>query len=513
MKYLSAYSTTMLAVLLVCVSKYTDAYELYGSSFYAARSQSVNLARHLVGYCQFENFANKGFETALFVTPEYSQSFRSPRVAEYYYNSNVIALSGSKVAHRNQFDFLADNFGLPQNYEGTVRMDPVIYNALAEFDLYLCYRNWFFHMFAPVAWTKWNYAMCECATTSNEQFPAGYMAAQAVRPAVNSYIGAMRGYISYGDVVTGMTEGLINGPRSAHGLADLRFLLGYHIRRDERAYLGLSLVCAAPTGTTARSAYFFEPVIGNGHHWELGVGFDGRALAWEAAGEHTLSFYGSIRATTMFKNHQYRSFDFCKNGFASRFLLLKEFNDAGVYAGRLVPAINVTTLPCSVWSVAQFDIALMLGYLSRGLEIDFGYNAWIRTEEHVRIKGEIPAHRYGIKGVQNVTTSTGAPDNKTQSCATIYGNNYDDRDLLADQSPVFISINDLNVCSGAARSAFTQKFFGNVGYTWHKYCYIDPYMSIGGEVEFEGLAPVRRRQANNNSVAQWGVWLKGGMFY
>lgn len=498
------------ALTIACNSK---TYDLYGTTFYAARSVSVNTARQLVGFCQLENYANPCFEGTLFVTPEYTQSFRSPRIAEYYYNTNTLRITGSKVAHRDQFDFLADYFGLSQNFEGTVFMAPQIQNAFVEFDVYFSYCNWFFRMFAPICWTRWNYAMCECSSTEPTLFPAGYMAAEVVRPPVNSYIDAMRGHISYGDVITGMTENFINGPRTDKGLADLRCLFGYHLRRDEWAYLGLSLVVAAPTGTNITGRYFFEPVLGNGHHWELGIGFDGRGLAWEADGIHTLSFYGSLRATTLIKNHQWRSFDFCKNGIASRYLLLKEFDESGIYNGHLIPAVNVTTLPCTVWSAAQFDAAVMLGYLSCGFEIDFGYNAWIRTREHLCLRGNIAQNRYGIKGIQHVTTPSGSPDNSTQSCATIFGDNYADRQTLADNSPVFISTRDINICSGAARSALTQKFFANIGYRASKYCAVDPYVSIGGEVEFEGLAPWRCRQADDNSVAQWGIWIKGGMFY
>jgi hypothetical protein len=276
------------------------------------------------------------------------------------------------------------------------------------------------------------------------------------------------------------------------------------------------MICAAPTGSHISAINFFEPIVGNGHHWEFGLGFDGRVLAWEYAGKHTLSLYGTIHATHLFKSHQCRAFDFCNNGFASRYLLLKEFDASGQYDGNLVPASSVTTLPCSVWSAAQFDIVAMLGYLSCGLEVDFGYNAWIRTREHVTICSTIPENRYGIKGIQNVTTMLLTPNNQTQSTATIHGNALtpEEQAATADpNSPVFIRTQDLDAHSGAATSAFSQKFFAHVGYTWIQYCRVQPYLGLGGEVEFEGIAPEHYRQANHNTVAQWGIWLKGGAVF
>ena len=293
--------------------------------------------------------------------------------------------------------------------------------------------------------------------------------------------------------------------------------LGCHICRDAWRYVGVSLIVAAPTGNRSKSQCFFEPIVGNGHHTEIGIGFDGRALAWEAAGDHRLSFYGTIRATRLLASRQRRTFDFCRNGFGSRYILLKEFDDNGVYNGNLVSASTVTTLPCKVWARAQFDLVAMLGYLSECLEIDVGYNAWVRSHEKLCLLGSIPANRYGMKGIQNVTNYLGEPDNTTQSDATIYGNELtpESQHAHADKdSPVFITTGDLNLASGASGSAFTHKFFGHIGHTWHTCCSCaQPYLGCGGEVEFEGLLPRLCRQSSNNTLAQWGIWLKGGFYF
>ena len=112
MKLQKILCSTALSITLLSSCSVMLAYELAGSSFYAARSQSVNAARNLVGFCQFLNKANCGFEGMLLATPAYEQSFRSPRIAEYFFNTNEIRVTGSLVPNRNSNDLLADYFGL-----------------------------------------------------------------------------------------------------------------------------------------------------------------------------------------------------------------------------------------------------------------------------------------------------------------------------------------------------------------------------------------------------------------
>jgi hypothetical protein len=422
------------------------------------------------------------------------------------------------VPNRNCNDLLADNFGLSPSFVSTVAMNPYIESALVDFDAYLSYNDWYIRIHAPVCWSRWDYKLQECVTGTGTStpFPAQYMAQGEVRESVTSFSEAICGNHSWGNVQEGLQNSIICGPRSKHGIADVRMFLGWHILRNERYYVGINLIGAAPTGSNINGKYFFEPIVGNGHHWEIGVGLDGRVLAWECEGNHTLSLYGTIHATHLCRAHQRRSFDFCRNGFASRYLLLKEFDNDGQYSGNLVPASTVTTLPCRVWAVGQFDIVAMLSYLTHGFEVDFGYNAWIRTREHVTIHGSIEHNRYGIKGIQNVTDIQGNPNNLTQSRATIHGNELTEQeqaDTADPKSPVFIRTSDIDPCSAAATSAFTNKLFAYLGYSWAKYCHVNPYLGIGGEVEFEGLAAEHYRQANHNTVAQWGIWVKGGAMF
>jgi len=39
---------------------------------------------------------------------------------------------------------------------------------------------------------------------------------------------------------------------------------------------------------------------------------------------------------------------------------------------------------------------------------------------------------------------------------------------------------------------------------------VQPFVGLGGEVEFESLRPRSAIRANQNSVSQYGIWVKGG---
>jgi len=509
----------VLAFIASCTFAQLSAYELAGRSFYQPRSPATNAARGLVGFCNLfyhPQPADSCWQNSLLATAAYDQSFQRYRISTYYFNNDKISISGSQYHDRDDDDILADYFGLSPAFASKVKMCPSIKTFYFDIDGAVGYRHFFARVQVPAVWTRWHFNLNEDRLESGAEtpFPADYMATPSVTAPVTSFPCAMTGDFLFGDVQTEWNSGKICGARSSGGMSDVRLTLGWHALSCEDYGIDLSFLAIAPTSDHSKSIFFFEPIRGNGRHTEMGIGFDGRVIIWESNGNATWTLYGSAYLTHLFKACEIRSFDFCRNGFFSRYLLLKEFDDSQNYDGKLIPGINVTTLPCKVSMTAQYDIVVMFGYLREGLEFDFGYNAWIRTRERVCITGKIPENRYGIKGIQNVTDPiTGLPDNHTQSHATIHGNTLtpqEQAETADPNSPVFIKTEDLNPLSGASTAAFTSKFFGHLGYLWS--CrYVNPYIGFGGEVEFEGISPERNLQANHNSVAQWGVWIKGGM--
>ncbi len=494
---------------------------LRGKTFLLPRSESVNAARELVLWHRYINQYCQNFYGALYVTPEYQHSFRPNRLAEYFWGMDSLVISGSQVPNRTaNLDILADYFGLSPSFESTVNMSPKIRTALIDFDVYLGYQDFYIRAHVPYVWTRWTYDLNEViAPTSAVAYPATYMAPGAVTPPANSFTRAIQGNLTWGQVTQGLKYGLIDSPPTLSGFAEAQIAIGWNFINTPLGHAGLNLRGSIPGGTRSKAVYMFEPIIGNGHHAELGVGFTSHALLWEKDGNQEITIFCDINMTHLFGSRQTRSFDLINpadpdnleyQGFGTRYILAKIFN-GGVYTNTLTPVIDITTLECDVSVAIQVDAVIMASYEYCGYVVDLGYNGWFRSREMISNRDAIPSNTYALKGIQPVSPAP-AGTLATQSTATIFGNEYTDQAAVADPSPpVYFNDSQIDESSAEATRGFTNKLFGNFGYTWDDCVHwVAPFLGIGGEVEFEGLNPRHEIKANKNSISQWGVWIKGG---
>ncbi|KIX85655.1 hypothetical protein KG892_01345 [Vermiphilus pyriformis] len=528
---------TKIMLLALCITPHMLAdvqvdtiidFPLRGSSFLSFRSQSTNAAQELVGWRDLINlYGQCGWYGAFAVTPTYGQSYRPARIAEYFFGVDTFRVTGSQVPNRKDTDMLADYFGLSPDFVSTVQLVPYMTNGYVDFNIYAGYKDLFFRIHAPVVWTSTRISVKE--TVEQERvtipFPPFYMASGPVAPGAASWEQALRGGITFGDVVEGINFGRIScDSQHRRGLSDIQAAFGWNFYNRDWAHMGLEVRASFPTGTRPTSNYLFEPIVGNGKHFELGIGFTSHALVWERDCYQSVSVYTDINVMHLFASRQRRSFDFIplicpdfSNAYrtASRYILLKEFDEQGIYTGRSFPAINRTTLESKVWADVQMDLAIMIAFTSNSFGLDLGYGAWIRSREKIKLLEGLPERRYALKGIQNVTTGIGnLPSNATQSRATIYGNEFIFQAEVADLNPpVFVGTCDLDLDSAANPSTFTHKLFWNLSYAWNPTDTrsVVPFVGVGGEVDFESLRPRRYIRPNKNSVSEWLLWFKGGM--
>ena len=493
--------------------------ELRGISFFSPRSQDMNAARDIVGWHPFIHMnANQNY-SALAFTPQYNQSLRPKNISLALFNSDTFSLSGSQIPDRSGTDeLLADYFGLSPAFASNAFFKPLIRNLIADIALYIGFNKWVKGLYAqfrgPGVWTQWDMKLSDTIIQAgtNIPYPVGYMAATAVNAPYDSYTQAMRGVSSYGQVAP-LEYGKICGAQTLSGLAALEMVLGYDFILNDQSHMGINFRASAPTGSRPKSLFFFEPRVGCGKNWRLGVGFTGHTRLWERDGEQELIMWVDANFTTMLKAHQQRSFDFKENGFFSRYILAKEFNTDGLFVERIVPAINFTTLKCNVHNSIVVDMVFMFAYSYNDFLFDIGYNGWIRSREKIELLECIPSNKYGLKGIQYaVDPITGQPNNTTESTATIFETGTVTSDGLF---PVFISTNDLDVKSAASPLIITQKLFWNFSYAWTKCTHIDsvPFLGIGAEIEFEGINTRNAYQPTNTTMGQASVWIKGGFSF
>lgn len=492
---------------------------LIGRSFFSPRSQGTDAARYLIGWNPFiDRYHEKSWYGAFAITPQYTNSIKTDKLAATFFGSEKVVVTGSAVSNRYENDFLADYFGLSQDFESVVSLNPSIDNFITSFDFYGGYHDWYFSLHLPAVWTKWELKLCEdiSASSRNSSFPELYMGTTEVAPAATSFTEAIAGNRTFGDIQTGIQAGKIDGAQKKGGLAEVTMILGWNFINRENGYCGLNIRAAVPSGTRPSSEYLFEPIIGNGHHAELGLGAQGRVLIWEKDGEQTVHLHATLNGTHLFTSKQKRSFDLCGNGLASRYQLAKEFNSEGVYTRTTIPLINVTTLTCDVSIASQFDFCALFAYKYNQLSFDVGYNAWIRSKEKIKIKECFPEKRYALKGVQNVAGLFDTPSPQTQSAATINGSPLAEQAAVADNpSPQFIRNSDIDTDSAASPRLLTHKIVAHVSFCGDSRTYRSavPFFGLGSAIEFEGIKPAQTTQPNKNSLSTWHIWLKGGLSF
>ncbi|MFC1842658.1 hypothetical protein ACFLYU_03310 [Candidatus Dependentiae bacterium] len=445
-----------------------------GYPFLAYRSQSRNTARELVGCHEFVNkYCMDSTYGVFYLGLEYQRSFRPEHLARYFFGCdldccNTLLVQGSQVEARNSKAWLADYFGLSPLFDTRVSFCPRIQNVMVDMHLHLNLDGWkegmFFKIYSPITWSKWELNMCECIKNNGGEvgFDAGYMYEDEVTRAklADSFTEAVSGTHVFGDMKEALKFGRMTNCKLAKvRLADLRASFGYNFILKEDGHLGLFVHAAAPTGNRPHSCYLFEPIVGNGKHWELGAGITGSWVFWRSkeCDDRYMDVCLDATFSHMFKDCQCRSFDFCCKP-NSRYMLLEEMgaNTDELLSGdpvelvdyqykkNLIPAINWSTFQVDVKISIQADVAIKLGYIRENWSFDLGYNLWARTGEKFCCdcccdnccddccnnccvsSCSCPADKkYAIKGdaflYGDNPQSVAYPLSATQSCADIHG--------------------------------------------------------------------------------------------
>lgn len=392
-----------------------------GYPFLLPRSQGRNSAREIVGWQEFINRENKrDYSGAMYAAVEYAQTFKPCQLAQFLFGADVktdccgseLKIQGSQVTNRNSKAWLADYFGLSPYFDSTVNFCPKIQNTIVDLNFFLALDKWadglFVRLDMPLAWTQTNLGMYEIVHNSGNDangvpagFAAGYMSSSAInRNALpDNLTQVMCGTTTFGDMLQPIKFGkMTNCNLTAVGIADLRGTLGYNFVMSDKGHFGIYGVLAAPTGTRPHAWYLFEPIIGNGKHWELGGGLTSSWIFHRCTDDNKryLGLWFDATVTHLFKSNQCRSFDFnCMPN--SRYMLLEQMgaNKDGIqavenntavttnyqYQRSMIPAINWATFCTKVSIGVQADLAIKMAYVRDNWNFDIGYDFWARSGE------------------------------------------------------------------------------------------------------------------------------------
>lgn len=416
--------------------------------------------------CEFSGGFTLGFE--------FQQTFKDRDLARCLFGGrSTLEFKGSSVANRGNA-ILADNFGLSPFFQGSISFCPQIRNYNLHFESLWQFNNWLegLYLRADLTFSHQERRLfadsgcCACptdtlstSTLNSTPFPAGYMAGGTSTTAVatTSILTALGGQSLFGDMQTPWKFGRFSSCKlDDNKVAGFSIDLGYNFWLCEDSHLGIFIRYSAPTGTKLdgsqkNAAFFFAPIIGNGHYNELGGGLTAHKELWANECGDSISVYLDGYATHLFDTCQVRSFDFLGKGCLSRYMLLKGLTPSSdvfptggesigfAYDGSLINGINFATRNVRSSISVQGDASLRFIYQHNNFYMSLGYNAFGRAREDVCLKAGTPCNaiaadsHYGFKGCAPVDvfsfavtgsvvdlTGTGIqPSNLTQSDATI----------------------------------------------------------------------------------------------
>lgn len=517
------------------------------------------------------------------ITLGYHHSYNADDIACYLFGGSILNFSGSRVRNRASTDILADYFGLPADYCSCVEFTPRIVDVSVVFDKWLSldclYDGLYAAVHIPIVVSAWDLQLHEIIHNAGTAFyPAGYMAPIRVNRVSNNpaekLLGddvedVLQGSHVYGDMNQPLQYGKIFDRQNTTRVADLSFIIGWDgLRWRSCAGAGVYTKVVAPTGNRSRAEFLFEAMAGNGGHWELGGGAHAwhTALAdiWRAGDQLMFTIDGWL--THLFSSDQRRSFDFTKNGPGSRYMLLAQMGTPAnnllvngqapqfQYQGRLVPAINHTTLAVTTYFNVQAQATITAYYQCGSLTGALGYDIWVRSAEQLKKRSCFPANCFAIKGDAQIYGFTQVGDNPvklstTQSNATIRAgqgqtnfvvgdefenlnadnaavatdgaagallqlNATDSTALAIAQSqvqssrpPILVTDSDLNICSGLLPRAHVHTLFAHLQHTWESPC-ASAFLGFGGSVSIS-----HTDVCTNGGYGRWGIWLQGGLTF
>lgn len=462
--------------------------------YLAFRSQGINGAREMVGWQTHINKFDMDQNYATFsITPACSGSYRNKKIASALLcdalvnpchttttsccdmqtgccDCALIKIQGTKVTDRDPHALLAENFYLPTDFSSEVVFRPDIKNFIIDFNVFCGFDEWleglYLRIHTPLCYSRWNLNMCEHLFTrginnydpgyfNNSFTPTDYNNPAAYGLARNSMLENFTEFACTGKAIQGVPDIHYTGLAFARmntnhlsetRLAEITVALGYNFLLNEDHYLGLNIRTAAPTGNAPKSQWLFEPIVGNGRHWELGAGMDSSWCIWRSEEEdQNVTMYLDATLSHLFKTTQIRTFDLrCKP--LSRYMLATKFTSpshnlitgasapAAQFDNVFTPVANLTSGPCSVSAAVQGEVTWKVAYTRCNFQWDIGYNFWGRsctkitrccactdfTKNMWGLKGD--AFMYGFPATFNptVVTNQGIPLSATEHRASIF---------------------------------------------------------------------------------------------
>lgn len=285
----------------------------------------------------------------------------------------------------------------------------------------------------------------------------------------------------------------IGDKQSDTGVADIDLALGYKFFNKEKYFGSIAIGLTIPTGNEADGVHMFTPIVGNGKHFGLGADLNIGGRIWGDI-DHNFKAIARMKYRYLFENSERRTLGI-KGYNWGQYLLLVQAGVAAATATSLIPAANVTTLNVDVTPGSQFDGILGITYNNGGFNLDLGYNAYIRENEHVHLKDAFEAGSYAVANRSYNTAANAANHETPGTFVAVLAN------ITDNTSTAILSKDTLDVDAAATPSQFTNSLYAGLGYNFKDWD--SPLMlGLGGKYEWA---------SKNSALTQWNIYGKIGV--
>ncbi|MBM3886441.1 hypothetical protein FJ364_00800 [Candidatus Dependentiae bacterium] len=274
-----------------------------------------------------------------------------------------------------------------------------------------------------------------------------------------------------------LSKALIDGKRSATGIADIDAILGYDFVRNENWTAGLNIGLVVPLGNQTTGQYLFEPVYGNGGHWELGFGGRVQGTLWQDGDQHiALNLQADYRYG--FKANETRTLSISKDGIQNNLNQYYLTVTDGAIRATEAPFANANTVAVSVTPNSAVRGNLGLCYGNGGFVFGVAYAPSWKQAESVSVTPNIPANTIVLH-----------PEQDSMDRASVVANG------------VAFTSADVNADYSKRPEQLAHRFGGDLGYTFKEWEYP---ITIGAGAHYE-------LGKDNATVENWGVNVTAGI--
>ena len=358
-----------------------------------------------LGQMHVVSSATKKDELLVSVTPFYVRSTNGSDLRHYYFpaGKDSLTIKGSALLNATQ-DISATWLNIvgtganekklfENNFQSTLSINPTYEYSGAHLHLRKYYGDYWGDVQLPVGQVRVSNGLKEynlSGNVGNLESIDTFLGNAGLRTGIVSYPTPLYNI----DATSAFSnpawqyQKLSRGGLKLVGVGDTTFKLGMNYQQAQFFVKGVF-----PSGQQQKNEYMFEPQLGNGGYYGLGLGSNFTFLTDVWSG--LLATQVELDGLYLFSNTQLRTFDITGNGTFSRYLQFKVVNaanegDIPTYAG-----VNVLTKKTTVSPQGEINALLATSFLKNNVQLGLTYSMHYALQESISISDTL-AKTYGF---------------------------------------------------------------------------------------------------------------------